>query len=78
MSDTSTSTIPTAVPSPNQDFPVPVATFVKTLAGTEHEVFAKLLQARYAREKHTPAQWHALIQASHGEPAFKANPSVRV
>ena len=61
----------------NQDFPVPVHIFVKSLVGTDREVYSKLLLINHKRKSHTPEYWHSLIDGHSNEPAYKANPPVR-
>ena len=78
-----TGTVPAPGPTPappahvNQDFPIPVHLFVKTLAGTDREVYSKLLLIQHKRASHTPKEWHDLIDGHSSEPAYKANPPVR-
>lgn len=71
-----------------REFPVPYDAFATTLRsrtvndgrnrrmvpGHPDEVFLKLLKIRHGREKHTPAQWWALIERLKAEPAHPMHP----
>lgn len=54
------------------EFPVPCKAFIATLKGPDL-VWGKLLTMAYGREKHTEAQWRALIARHAVEPGYQAN-----
>jgi hypothetical protein len=47
-------------------FPVPLARFLPTLRKTHDEVWSRLLKTAHGNEKHTPAEWQALISKYKG------------
>ena len=50
------------------EFPIPFQAFARTLVKTPEEVWTKLLKMRHGKEKHTPTEWRALINAARNEP----------
>ncbi|MDA8249174.1 MAG: hypothetical protein M0Z28_08340 [Rhodospirillales bacterium] len=53
------------------EHPIPLAAFAASLKGTSDEVYTKLLRIRHGMEKHTTAEWRALIDAARREPAHR-------
>jgi hypothetical protein len=53
----------------NQEFPIPLAKFAKTLKGTRDEVWVRLLQQQHGRENHTQDEWKGLIDRYRPLPA---------
>jgi hypothetical protein len=51
------------------EHPIPLAAFASTIRGSDREVYARLLRVRHGAEKHTVAEWHALIDSLATEPA---------
>lgn len=43
--------------------PIALSRFLSSLRGTRLEVYGGVLRAKHSQEKHTPAEWHALINA---------------
>lgn len=53
----------------NDDFPVPLKTFVKNhLVKTENEVWIKLLEADHGRENHSEKSWMDILNAKRNQP----------
>ena len=47
----------------NNDFPVPLDAFLRTIKGSEHEVWSKLLRAMHGREKHSELAWMRILNS---------------
>lgn len=56
---------------PVVEHPIPLAVFTASLKGTSDEVFSRLLRIRHGVEKHTTAEWRALLDAARREPAYR-------
>lgn len=53
----------------NQEFPIPLAKFAKSLKGKADEVWLRHLRRSHGRENHTPSEWSALIDLYRTQPA---------
>ena len=47
---------------------VPLSRFAESIKGTHDEVFVGVLRVFHKREKHTPSEWHALIDSHRARP----------
>lgn len=49
------------------EYPVPFATFVRTLKSTPDEIWSKLLKQRHGTKNMTPTEWRAALQRLRNE-----------